>query len=217
MPLHKRTQLWKKQEELEATVILENQDMVAIAETWWDDFHNWSTASDGYKLFRRDRQRRREGDTYLNQERSRMWSDYSLRTAQVERLQVGVRDQGNKANLVTGIYFSLPDQAKPLNEVFYFQLQEALESQALILLGDPHICWQSIAAICRQCRRVSECTKNNFLTRVIDVPDRTKAILDLSLTNANEPLFDTRIEGRLGCMIMLWWIHALEGYETVRE
>ena len=46
-----------EQEELEAIVQQENYDIVAITETWWDDSHNWSAAMDGYKLFRRHRQR----------------------------------------------------------------------------------------------------------------------------------------------------------------
>ena len=40
--------LGNKQEELEATVLLENHDIVAVPETW-------SMVSDGDKLFRRDR------------------------------------------------------------------------------------------------------------------------------------------------------------------
>ena len=44
-----------KQEELEATMLVGNYDVVAITETWWDDSHDWSLAVDGYKLFRRDR------------------------------------------------------------------------------------------------------------------------------------------------------------------
>ncbi|PKU42630.1 mob kinase activator 3b [Limosa lapponica baueri] len=42
-----------KQEELEATMLLERYDIVAITETWWDEFYNLSV--EGYKLFRRDR------------------------------------------------------------------------------------------------------------------------------------------------------------------
>ena len=44
-----------KPEELEATVLLERYDLVAITETWWDESHVWSVAVDGYRLFRRDR------------------------------------------------------------------------------------------------------------------------------------------------------------------
>jgi len=45
---------WEKQEELEVTVVLENCDVLAVTETWWDDSHDWNVAVDGYKLFRRD-------------------------------------------------------------------------------------------------------------------------------------------------------------------
>lgn len=37
--------LENKQEELEAIVLLENHDLVAVTETWWDDFHEWSVAN----------------------------------------------------------------------------------------------------------------------------------------------------------------------------
>lgn len=30
-----------------------------ITEMWWNDSHDWSAATDGYKLFRRDRWSRR--------------------------------------------------------------------------------------------------------------------------------------------------------------
>lgn len=44
-----------KQEELEATMLLESYNLVAITETWWDKSCGWSVAIDGYRLFRRDR------------------------------------------------------------------------------------------------------------------------------------------------------------------
>ncbi|KAK4831467.1 hypothetical protein QYF61_017715 [Mycteria americana] len=42
-------------QELEATVLLESYNLVAIIETWWDESHDWSVAVDSYRLFRRDR------------------------------------------------------------------------------------------------------------------------------------------------------------------
>ncbi|RMC15011.1 hypothetical protein DUI87_07190 [Hirundo rustica rustica] len=47
----------------------QSYDVVAITETWWDDSHGWSTALNGYKLFRTDRQGRRGGGValYINQ------------------------------------------------------------------------------------------------------------------------------------------------------
>jgi len=44
-----------KQEELETIIQQESYDLVAITEMWWDDFHDWNAAMDGYKLFSRDR------------------------------------------------------------------------------------------------------------------------------------------------------------------
>ncbi|PKU40284.1 glycerol kinase [Limosa lapponica baueri] len=57
--------LGNKQEELEATVLLESYDIVAITETWWYESYDWSVAIEGYKLFRRDRQGRRGGGVAL--------------------------------------------------------------------------------------------------------------------------------------------------------
>ncbi|PKU45285.1 hypothetical protein llap_4421 [Limosa lapponica baueri] len=54
-----------KQEELEASMLLESYDLVAITETWWDKSHDWSAAINGYKLFRRDRRGRRGGGIVL--------------------------------------------------------------------------------------------------------------------------------------------------------
>jgi len=37
-----------KQEELETVVQLENCDLIAIRETWWDSSHNWNTTIEGF-------------------------------------------------------------------------------------------------------------------------------------------------------------------------
>lgn len=54
-----------KQEELEAMVLQESYDIIAITETWWADSHDWNAAMDDYELFRRDRQGRRGGGAAL--------------------------------------------------------------------------------------------------------------------------------------------------------
>jgi len=54
-----------KEEELEATVLIESYDPVAITETWWDECDDWSAAVNGYRLFRKDRQGRRGGGVAL--------------------------------------------------------------------------------------------------------------------------------------------------------
>ncbi|PKU48706.1 nipped-b-like protein [Limosa lapponica baueri] len=54
-----------KQEELEAVLLQESYDIVAITETWWDESYDWTVAIDGYKLFRRDRRERKGGGVAL--------------------------------------------------------------------------------------------------------------------------------------------------------
>ena len=66
-----------RQRELEAIVWQANCDLVAITETWWDCSHDWSTAMDGYKLFRRDRKGRRGSGVSLC---VRDWFDVELRS-----------------------------------------------------------------------------------------------------------------------------------------
>jgi len=77
-----------KQEELEATVLLENCDLVDITETWWDESHNWSVAIEGYRLFRRDRQGRRGGGVVLYVKKWIECEELSLKNSheQVEKL-----------------------------------------------------------------------------------------------------------------------------------
>lgn len=50
-----------KQEQMEAIVWQADYDLVAIVEPCRDHSHNWSTVMDGYKLFRRNRQGRKDG------------------------------------------------------------------------------------------------------------------------------------------------------------
>ncbi|PKU33700.1 glycerol kinase [Limosa lapponica baueri] len=54
-------------------MLLERYDIVAITETWWEESYDWSVAIDGYKLFRRHRQRRRGGHVALH---VKEWIEY---------------------------------------------------------------------------------------------------------------------------------------------
>ncbi|PKU28913.1 mitochondrial fission process protein 1 [Limosa lapponica baueri] len=149
-------------------------DLVAVTETWWDKSHDWSAAIDGYRLFRRDRQGRRGGVVALYIKKRIECEKLSLKNShdQVESLWVRIRDQGNKGNLVVGVYYRLPDQGEPTDEAFLLQLQEASSSEALILLRNfnhSNIYWKSS---CRQSRRLLECTEDNFLNQVLG-PDPT--------------------------------------------
>ena len=113
-----------------------------------------------------------------------------------------VRDEGRKGSIVISIYYRPADQLEPVDEVFYLQLQEALQSQALVLLRNfnhPDICWKSSMASCRQSKRLLECIEGKFLSQVIEGPMREDAVLDLLLTNANDQISDYRTGGCLSC------------------
>ena len=49
-----------KQEELEACIRLQGNDLIGITEIWWDSSQDWSAAMDRYRrrLFKKDRLRR---------------------------------------------------------------------------------------------------------------------------------------------------------------
>jgi len=70
-----------KQEELEATMLLESYDLIAITETWWDKSHDWIVAIDGYRLFRRDRQGKRGGGVALYIKKSVQCGELSLKSS----------------------------------------------------------------------------------------------------------------------------------------
>jgi len=140
-----------KQEELEATVLLESYELFALTEPWWDESHDWSVAIGGYRLLRRDRQGKKGGGVALYIKKAIQCEELSLKNSheQVESLWVRIGDRGNKGKVVIGVYYRPSDQAEPADETFFLHLQEALHSQTLILLGDfnhPNICWKSCMA-----------------------------------------------------------------------
>jgi len=54
-----------EEEELEATMLLESYDLIALTETWWDESHDWRVALDVYRLFTRDGQGKKGGGVAL--------------------------------------------------------------------------------------------------------------------------------------------------------
>ena len=68
-----------KQEKLEAIVLLESYHLIAITETWWDEYHDWNVALDSYRLFRRDRQGRRGGGIALYIKKTLQSEELSLK------------------------------------------------------------------------------------------------------------------------------------------
>jgi len=202
-----------EQEQLEATVLLESYDLIALTETSWDESHDWSTAIDGYRLFRRDRWGKRGASVALYTKKSIQCEELSLKNGhkQVESLWVRIRDRGNKGNLVVGVYYRPPDQGQPTDEAFFLELQETSHSQSLIF-NHPNICWKSSMASSRQSRRFLECIEDNFLSQEIDTPTRGDAVLDLMPTNASELIGDIKTGGGLGCSD-----HALVEFTVLRD
>ena len=206
-----------KQEELEATMLLESYDLIALTETWWDESHDWRVAIYGYRLIRRRRWGKKGGDITLYIKKSMQHEELSLNRShkQVEILWIRTRDRGNKGNLVVGVYYRPPDQGEPTDESSFLQLQEASYSQSLVLLGDinhPDIYWKSSMVSCRLCRRFLECIDDNFLNQVIDTPTRVEAILDLMITSASELIGNIKPGGSLDCSN-----HALVEFTVLRD
>ncbi|TRZ10660.1 hypothetical protein HGM15179_016453 [Zosterops borbonicus] len=107
-------------------------DVVAITETWWDDSQSWSTALDGYRLFRRDRKGRRE-------------------------LRGRIKRKSNRADIQLGVCYRPPNQEEEVDNIFYKQLENISGSPALVLVGDfnlPDICWELITPEKRQSRKI---------------------------------------------------------------
>ncbi|KAK4832671.1 LOW QUALITY PROTEIN: hypothetical protein QYF61_024967 [Mycteria americana] len=98
------------QEELEAIVHLENYDVIAITETWWDDSHNWSAAMEGYKLFRRDRQGRRGSGVALYVREYFDCLEPDDGDERVECSWVRIRGKANKADIMVEVCYRPPNQ-----------------------------------------------------------------------------------------------------------
>ncbi|PKU44404.1 rna-directed dna polymerase from mobile element jockey-like [Limosa lapponica baueri] len=78
----------------------ENYDIVTITETWWDDPYNWSAVLDGYKLFRRDRPRRRGSGVALLARECFDYLELHYGDKRVECLWVKIRGKAKKADIM---------------------------------------------------------------------------------------------------------------------
>ncbi|RMC13075.1 hypothetical protein DUI87_10606 [Hirundo rustica rustica] len=190
-----------KREELEAMVQQQSYDVVAITETWWDESHGWSTALDGYKLFRRDRRGRRGAGVALYMKKG--FDTLSIETNEdgVERLCVRIKGKANKADILLGVCYRPPNQEEQGDNLFYKQLGNVSGSSALVLVGDfnlPDICWELNTAERRQSRKFLECVENNLLLQLVGEPTRGRTILDLLFANRDGLVGDVVVGGQLG-------------------
>ena len=113
-----------KQEELETVMHLESCDLVAITETWWNNSHNWDTTTEGYQLFKKNRQGRKVRGVAPYVKERIDYEELLLRNSQeqVESLWVRIRDGTNKGQLVIGVYYRPPDQGEAVDEAFLLQM-----------------------------------------------------------------------------------------------
>jgi len=95
-----------KQDELVAAIQPESYYIITDTETWWDQSHDWSTVTNGCKLFRR------KGEQVVHFVKNRNHcTEVSLKnsTALFKSLYVRTKDQASKWNFMVFVYSRPPD------------------------------------------------------------------------------------------------------------
>ncbi|GAB0208438.1 hypothetical protein GRJ2_003309500 [Grus japonensis] len=171
---------------------------------WWDSSYDWSVGTEGYRLFRKDRQGRRGGDVdlYVSDQLECMELHLGMDEEPTESLWVRIKGRAGAGDIIVGVCYRPPDQGDGADEALYRQIGAASRSQALVLMGKfnhPDICWRDNTAERKQSRKFLECIDDNFLLQVIEEPTRRGAMLDLVLTNKEGLVGDVKLKGSLGC------------------
>lgn len=123
-----------KQEELEATVLQESYHLVALLELGGMNPMTEvslliATASSA------DNGRKERWDCPQHQEVDSMWGAVFEEQPWARQKPAGKNQcPRQQRNLVVGIYYRLPDEGDPTDKGFFLKLQEALCSQAFVLL-----------------------------------------------------------------------------------
>ncbi|RMC06327.1 hypothetical protein DUI87_15758 [Hirundo rustica rustica] len=116
---------------------------VTITEMGWGSSHSWSTASDGNKLFRRDRKGRRGGGVALYIREAFDVMGIETNDNEVKCRWVRIQGKANKADILLEVCYHPPSQEEEVNNLFYKQQENVSGSPALVLVGDfnlPDIC-----------------------------------------------------------------------------
>jgi len=126
-----------------------------------------------YTLFRKDRPTRKGGGFALYVREKLEWIELCLGADEerVDSLRVRIKGQVHVDDIVVGVYYRPPDQEEEVDEAFYRQLNVALQSQALVLMGyfnHPDVCWKDHTARHMQCRRFLQIISDNFLMQVVE-------------------------------------------------
>ncbi|TRZ26643.1 hypothetical protein HGM15179_000414 [Zosterops borbonicus] len=186
-----------KQGEPEVMVQQQSYDVVTITEMWWDDSQSWSTALNGYKLFRG----RRGGGVALYIKKACDTIGIETNEDGVECLWVRIKGKANKVDIIRGVCYCPLSQEEEVDNLFYKQLKNVSGSSALVLVGDfnlPDICWELNTAEKRQSRKFLEHMEDNFLLQLVGEPTRGGTMLDLLFTNRDGLVGDVVVGGQLG-------------------
>ncbi|GAB0210376.1 hypothetical protein GRJ2_003503400 [Grus japonensis] len=184
--------LGNKQEELELHVQSENYHIIGITETWWDNSHDWRIMMDGYRLFRKDRQRRRGGGVmlYVKENLECIEVNYGNCGSPIECLCVKIRGVISKGDLTVGICYQPPKQDDKANKAIFGSLKQASGQQNLVLMGDfnyPDICWKNITAAHTSSIEFLECVEDCFPIQILDMPTRNESTAGLAIHKPRKP------------------------------
>lgn len=99
-------------EELQMCVCLQSYNVTGITEIWWDDAHDWSVGLDGYKLFRKHKQRRRGGSValYIQDKLESMELHLRIKEEEAERLQVRIKPKPRESDIIVVVCYRPPSQ-----------------------------------------------------------------------------------------------------------
>jgi len=117
-------------------------------------------------------------------------------------LWVRIKGRANIGDIVVDVYYRSPDQEKEVDEAFYKQLEEALQSPALVLIRDfnhSDICWLRSMDSHTRSRQFLQCFDDSFLTQVVEEPTRRGVLLELVSTNKEGLVRDVICGRSLGC------------------
>ncbi|TRZ19428.1 hypothetical protein HGM15179_007668 [Zosterops borbonicus] len=100
-------------------------------------------------------------------------SDIITSDYEVDCLWARIKGKANKADILLGVCYRLPNQEEEVDNLFYKQLENVSGVPALVLVGDfnlPDIFWELHIAERRQFRKFLECTEDKFLLQLVNEP-----------------------------------------------
>lgn len=128
--------------------------------------HSWSAVLDSYRLFRRDRPRRRRGGVALYVRQGLVCLEHDDKADdRVEHLCIRIKGKANKTDVLMGVCCRSLHWDEEVNKVFYRCLGKVSELTALLLVGNfnlPDMCWKYNTADKSQSLKFLLCTDDNF-------------------------------------------------------